>query len=143
MKKFLLRLFDIFLGVNFTIGFVTAIWAILSVFLPVPKIDVKNMQFLAILCFIPWLTNYIFDYASNLYVKGTLHAVVWFVLGVIVYNLMYSSAPEPDELILIGVIFAVSYALVLNFFYYLSSKANMPVRRFAEFYSKLLAQFFQ
>lgn len=143
MKKFLLKIFDLFLGINFTIGFVTAIWVILSVFLPVPKADAKNLQFLAILCAIPWLTNFIFSYASNLFVKGTLHAIVWFVLGVIVYNLMYNSAPKPEDLIILGVGFAVSYALVLKFFYYLSSKANMPVRRFADFCSKLCAQLFQ
>lgn len=139
MKKFIKRIFDFFLGIHWSIGFVMVVWFICSCFFTMPPFSSSNICFVLVSCAIPWLLNFIFSYSSYLYVKGILHGVVWFVLEMILFNLVYGIALDASVLLICAGVFAAGYALVLWLFSKASEKLNMPVRRTAEFLAKLSA----
>lgn len=137
MKKILTRMFDFFLGINWSFGFVLAVWTFIGLFFPISPLTQVTLCFLFLSVSIPWVINFIFSYTSYLYVKGILHGVVWFVLEVILYNLFFPTPPGAKTLLLCAGIFAVVYALVLWLFSHLASKLNTPVRHTSEFLAKL------
>lgn len=139
MKKFIKRVFDFFLGIHWSIGFVMVVWFICSQFFEMPPFSSANVCFVLVSAAIPWLLNFIFSYSSYLYVKGILHGVVWFVLEMILFNLIYSVALDAGVLLICAGVFAALYALALWLFSRISEKLNMPVRRTAEFMAKLSA----
>ena len=138
MRTFLHKTFDSFIGINFTIGFFTAFWVILSLIFDLPVITEKNIIFIVLFSAVPWLTNFIFSYSSHLYIKGILHGVVWFVISIIIFNLMYNIAIDAMLLLLFALIFSGIYALFLWLFSCLSAKFNIPVRYVSEFLFKLV-----
>lgn len=141
MSNILRKCFDRFIGINFTIGFAVVLWIILGCFFDVQEIDRKNIIFMMISCVIPWLFNFIFSYTSKLYMKGLLHGVLWFVSEMIIFNLMYGIALDAFVFLRVAVVYTALYAIVLAFFYKLTSKLNIPVRHTSEFLGKLITTF--
>lgn len=141
MNNIIRKVFDRFLGINFTVGFSLFLWLLLGLIITTPEINQKNMVFLLISCIVPWIINFIFSYTSKLYMKGLLHGVVWFVIEMILFNLMYGVALEAFVLLRVAVVYSVLYSGVLYLFYKLSAKLNIPVRHTAEFCGKLITTF--
>ncbi|MBR5517874.1 MAG: hypothetical protein IKV86_02485 [Clostridia bacterium] len=141
MRNIIQKSFDLFLGINFTVGIVTVVWRLLDFALTVPEFSPQNILFMMISCAVPWLTNFIFSYTSKLYMKGMLHAVVWFVADIIIFNLMYKNALGAFVLLWIAAVFAAVYGITLYGFYHISSKLNIPVRHTTEFCAKLATSF--
>ncbi len=139
MKKLRKRIFDFFLGINWSFGFIMAAWFLCNLFFDMPPFNFINVCFVFVSVIIPWIFNFIFSYTSHLYVKGILHGMVWFVLEMILFNLLYGVALDAFVLLICALVFTVIYALVLWLFSSLSSKLNMPVRRTADFIAKLSA----
>ncbi|MBR4029815.1 MAG: hypothetical protein IKJ06_00235 [Clostridia bacterium] len=139
-KKQIQNIFNFVSGVLFCFGLCMTLWLIIGAFLDnMFEINNKNTLFLLITVIVPWFINFVFGYTSKLYAKGILHGVLWFVLDVIVFNLMYGIALEAKTLLYLAITFAIVYALILFGFSRISNKLNIPVRHFADFCSKLLS----
>lgn len=139
-KKQIQNIFNFVSGVLFCFGLLMALWLITGAFFDnIFQINAKNALFLLISVIIPWFINFVFGYTSKLYAKGILHGVLWFVLDIIMFNLMYGVALEAKTLLYLAVTFAVVYTLILFAFSRISHKLNIPIRHFADFSSKLLS----
>lgn len=141
-KQTIQNLYNFIFGVIFTFGLFVTIWLILNAIdSKTFKTDDKIILYLFISSAVPWIINFVFGYSSKLYVKGILHAGLWFVLEIIVFNLIFEIAVDAVILLMIVVCFASLYALGLWGFSAISAKLNIPVRYFAEFSVKLLTLF--
>ncbi len=138
-KQTVQNLYNFISGIIFTFGFFMIIWLVLhAISNKTFKIDDTTTLYLFISSIIPWITNFVFGYSSKLYVKGILHGGLWFVLEIIVFNLMFGIAIDAFILLTIVVCFAAIYSLGLWVFSVISAKLNIPVRYFADFSAKLL-----
>lgn len=138
-KQTIQNLYNFLTGTIFTFGFFMIVLLILhSISSKTFEIDTTSVLYLFISSAIPWITNFVFGYTSKLYVKGILHGGLWFVLEIIVFNLMFGIAIDAFILLTIVVCFATIYALGLWGFSVISAKLNIPVRYLAEFSLKLL-----
>lgn len=141
MNNLLKKVFDRLLGINFSLGVALFVWLILSLIIETPDFNRKNIIFCIVSCAVPWIINFIFGYSSKLYMKGLLHGVLWFVIEMIIFNLMYGIALEAFVLMRVAGIYAMMYSAILFCFYRITSKLNIPVRHTAEFCGKLTASF--
>ena len=135
-KRFLKWLFHFVCGFTMSMGISLLIWMALYAIFEKPAFTLENMLFLAIVAAIPWFINFIFHFSSSITVKGILHAILWLILGLIVYNLLYQTALPVEILCLVIFVFGVLYALCLWRIVVLSKKLNTPFRHIAEFLGK-------
>lgn len=134
MKRILRKIYDYFLGVFVCLGFSVTIWLLLTLCGDtVPPVNTKNMLFLTLSVVVPWITNFIFDYSSSLYMKGILHGGLWFMIEMILFNFMYGIALEAQYLLGLLFGFSVLYGCGLFLINRISGKLNMPVRCVAQF----------
>ena len=141
MTNLFRKFFDRFVGVNITVGISLFLWLISGLIIDTPEINQKNIVFMILSCLIPWLINFIFGYTSKLYMKGLLHGVLWFVMEMILFNLMYGVALDAFVLLRVAVVYSALYSAVLWLFYRMSAKLNIPVRHISEFCGKMITTF--
>lgn len=141
MKNFLRKIYDYFLGIHISFGLAMAIWLLLTL-LPanVPLMNMKNVLFLFLSVIVPWITNFVFDYSSSLYMKGILHGGLWFMMEIIIFNFLYGVALEANVLIVLLVAAAILYGVGLFVFSRISGKLNIPVRCVSQFHMKVVGK---
>ncbi|MBQ2967181.1 MAG: hypothetical protein IJE10_03550 [Clostridia bacterium] len=141
MKNFLRKIYDYFLGIHISFGLAMAIWLLLTL-LPanVPLMNMKNVLFLFLSVIVPWITNFVFDYSSSLYMKGILHGGLWFMTEIIIFNFLYGVALEANVLIVLLVAAAILYGVGLFVFSRISGKLNIPVRCVSQFHMKVVGK---
>lgn len=141
MKQILRKIYDYLLGVCISFGLTAGIWIVLGCCTEaMPTVNFKNVLFLMLSVKVPWLTNFIFGYSSTLYMKGILHGGLWFMIEMVLFNVMYGVALEAQNLLALLLAFAILYGCGLFLINRVSCKLNMPMRCVAQFNMKVASK---